>query len=123
MPHIDSTAFGEIVVDGRKYFQVLIVDGEVKERESDRLKADFGTFHRIADWEAGELLPEGGPVPEAMVIGTGRDGLLRVDEGFLEKCREKGVEVVAEKTPEAVETYNRIAESEVRVNALFHTTC
>ena len=47
MLHIDSTAFGEIIIDGKKYFQVLIIGDAVEEREYDRLNELFGTSHRI----------------------------------------------------------------------------
>lgn len=43
MPHIDSTKFGEITIDGKKYGQVLIVGGAVFERNEEKLRELFGT--------------------------------------------------------------------------------
>jgi len=48
MPYIDSTQFGEVVIDGRKYSQVLIVGNSVIERDYKKLKELFNTSHKIS---------------------------------------------------------------------------
>lgn len=118
--HIDSTEFGEITIDGKKYFQVLIVGGAVSEREYARLTDLFGTSHRIGDWEVESLLRNG---PELVIIGTGQEGMLRVDEGIGRKLRASGAEVKAMLTPEAVRLFNEETAEGRKVNALIHTTC
>jgi hypothetical protein len=120
MPHIDSTQFGEVEIDGKKYSQVLIVGDSVVERDYEKLQGLFGTSHKIGDWETETLLKEN---PEVIIIGTGQDGKLEVDESFLEKMKEKGIEVIAGITPEAIKAYNEKRKAGKRVNALIHTTC
>ena len=120
MPHIDSSEFGAIIVDGKKYHQVLIVGNLVLEREYEKLKNLFGTSHQIGDWEVESLLKES---PEIIIIGTGQDGMLRVDKEFLDRARENNAELVVEITPKAVEIYNDKVKTGQRVNALIHTTC
>lgn len=120
MPHVDSTKFGEVVVDGKKYNQVLIVGDSVAERDYEKLKELFGTSHRIGDWEA-EVLLKGNP--EVVVIGTGQDGKLEVDKDFLDRVQKEGVETLAAITPEAIKIYNEKVKAGKRVNALIHTSC
>jgi len=120
MPNIDSTKFGEIIIDGKKYRQVLIIGNLVKEREYEKLEELFGTSHKIGDWEIEELLKGN---PEIIVIGTGQNGAMEIDNDILEKFKTKDIEVICEITPEAIKIYNEKVKSKKRVNALIHTTC
>ncbi|OIO47514.1 MAG: hypothetical protein COY09_01725 [Candidatus Portnoybacteria bacterium CG_4_10_14_0_2_um_filter_39_11] len=120
MPKIDSTKFGEIVIAGKKYGQVLIIGDKIVERDYDKLKKLFGTAHKIADWEIEQLLSNN---PEAIVIGTGQDGLLEVDEEFKRQMAGRGIELIVGKTFEALEVYNEKIKAGQRANALMHTTC
>ncbi|MDP3093528.1 MAG: MTH938/NDUFAF3 family protein [bacterium] len=120
MPKIDSVDFGSIVIDGKKYHQVLIVGSEVLERDYKRLEELFGTSHKIGDWEAEKLFEEN---PEIIVIGTGWQGALEVGEDFVGLAREKGIIVIALLTPEAIKFYNEKAGLGQKINALIHTTC
>ena len=120
MPHINSTEFGSITIDERKYDQVLIVGERVFERESDKLKIIFGTSHKIGDWELEELLSTN---PEIIVIGNGVDGVLTVDKEIADAINKAGIKLIIEKTPQAIITYNENYDSGKKVNALIHTTC
>ncbi|MCX6730021.1 MAG: MTH938/NDUFAF3 family protein [Candidatus Portnoybacteria bacterium] len=116
MPHIDSTKFGEIIIDDIKYHQVLIIGDKVEERDTDKLKELFDTSHIIGDWEVQELLKENPQI-------TGQNGAMEVDENFSNEINKKGIEVIIAKTPEAIEAYNEKTRNRKRVNALIHTTC
>jgi len=118
--HIDSTEFGSVTIDGKKYNQVLIIGDIISERDYDKLKELFGTSHKIGDWEAKELLKQN---PEIIIIGTGQDGAMEVDEELIEDFKKKNIEVIAEITPRAIEIYNEKKEQGKRINALIHTTC
>jgi len=120
MPHIDSTRFGEITVDGKKYHQVLIAGDRVEERDYDRLTGLFGTSHRIGDWEV-EAIFAGDP--EALVIGTGQSGMLEVRADISARAAEKEIAVITALTPEAIKVYNEKTRAGRHVNALIHTTC
>jgi len=120
MPHIDSTQFGEITIDGKKYNQVLIIGNSVGERDYKRLKGLFGTSHKIGDWEIEELLKEN---PEIIVVATGQNGAMEIDGEFFKEMKEKGIEVIADTTPKAIEIFNAKTKEGKRVNALIHTTC
>lgn len=118
--HIDSTEFGNVTVDGKKYNQVLIIGDMIMERDYEKLKELFGTSHKIGDWEAKKLLKQN---PEIIIIGTGQDGAMEVDEELVENFRDKNIEVIAEITPRAIEIYNEKKKQGKRINALIHTTC
>lgn len=120
MLHIDSTKFGEIVIDGEKYGQVLVIGGAVFERDEEKLRELFGTTHQIGNWEIEALLQEN---PEIVIVGTGQEGVLKVEKDFLEQMEKAKVEVITAITPKAIEIYNEKAEESKRVNALIHTTC
>ena len=120
MPTIDSTKFGEITIDGKKYHQVLIVGNSVIERDYERLEKLFGTSHKIGDWETEELLKEN---PEIIIVGTGQDGVLEVENNFSDGITNKKIELISARTPEAIKIYNEKVEEGKRVNALIHTTC
>jgi hypothetical protein len=120
MPHIDSTKFGEITIDGKKYHQVLIIGNLVVERDYKKLEELFGTSHQIGEWEVEDLLKEN---PEIIIVGTGQDGAMEVDRDFSEKVKNENIGLITAITPEALKIYNEKISAGKRVNALIHTTC
>lgn len=127
MPKIDSVSWGKVKIDGKDYWQVLIVDGKVIPREVEKVKEKYGTDHAIADREQ-ELLLSGNP--EVILIANGWSGLLKVSQKFNLACRQAGVksqklgiELRVVLTPKIVEEYNFLVQAGKRVNCLIHTTC
>ena len=118
--HIDSTQFGEVTVDNKKYHQVLIIGDKVEERDTEKLKKLFDTTHKIGDWEVEKLISN---EPEVIVIATGQDGAMAVDDELVSKFSKISKEVIVEKTPKAIEVYNDQVKLGKKVNALIHTTC
>lgn len=99
---------------------MLIINGQILERDSDKLSRLFGTSHQIGDWEVEKLLEQN---PEIILIGTGQSGMLNVDQNFYEKVKDKDVEIITDITPKAIKIYNEKIKEGRRVNALIHTTC
>ncbi|MFC9297586.1 MTH938/NDUFAF3 family protein [Streptomyces sp. NPDC057011] len=83
--------------------------------------SEHGTRHDpgIVPGEVGELLGHGARV---IVLGEGMERRLRIMPETLELVRKAGAEVHVAPTSEAVELYNRLAETEP-VGGLFHSTC
>ncbi|MFQ6085295.1 MAG: Mth938-like domain-containing protein [Candidatus Bathyarchaeia archaeon] len=111
---IDSYTFGRIVVNGKTYTNDVIVypqfvDGRWWRKEGHRLCID--DIRSIVDRR-----------PEVLVIGTGHSGLMKVLPETKEYVESKGIELVAQKTTEACDTYNRLLKSK-RVVAALHLTC
>lgn len=120
MVKINKVSWGKVRVDNKEYHQVLIVGGEVMERDKPKLESLFGTTHEIGDWEQEKLLSNN---PEIVLVATGWSGLMKVDEEFKKKVEESGTELRTVLTPKVIGVYRRLTEERERVNALIHTTC
>jgi hypothetical protein len=113
MPRIDSYRFGRIVVDGEEQTRDVIL-------LPDRIVADWrradGHGLVLADLEG--VLDE---LPERLLVGTGAHGRLRPDPETLAQLRERGIEVEALPTGEAVDRYAELDPR--RTAAALHLTC
>ena len=111
---IDSYTFGRIVVDGKSYTSDLII---YPDRVEDHWRRKSG--HRLAPEDLERLLQG---QARALVVGTGNAGLMRVPAATLDHLESAGFEVIVQRTGEACETYNRLAEQGPVIAAL-HLTC
>ncbi|MCL5986945.1 MAG: MTH938/NDUFAF3 family protein [Actinobacteria bacterium] len=60
--------------------------------------------------------------PEVLIIGTGANGLMKVDNDLKDKLISFGIDLIIKKTSEAVTEYNRVYKDKKVVCAL-HLTC
>jgi hypothetical protein len=74
--------------------------------------------HRLVLADLEDVLEE---LPEHLVVGTGAYGQMRPDPAVIEQLRERGVEVEALKTDEAVRRYGELDPR--RAAAALHLTC
>jgi hypothetical protein len=116
---IDSTVFGAITIDGKTYEHDVVVrlSGEVVKRKKKLSKRLYGTSHVLSEDEAKFLFEKG---CNQVVIGSGQMGNVQLSpeaEAYFER---KGCEVFLERTPEAIQTFNR---SHAKRIGLFHVTC
>lgn len=118
MVRMDSTEFGSIIIDGKKYGDILIIGGNVVPRDKNKVRALYGTSHVVHKEEAAKLLKGN---PEAVVIGNGQYGALRVDEDAAQIIKESA-ELIIIRTPEAIQKFNELSKIK-RTNALIHVTC
>jgi len=107
-------SFGKIVIDGRTYTSdVIIYPGRVDDtwwrKEGHRLQAEDLT----AVVEAG---------PEAVVIGTGNLGLMKVSAEAKAYLQSRGIEVHPARTGRAVDLFNTLQDRK-RTVACLHLTC
>lgn len=105
--------FGRIEADGVVYeHDLLVTPTEVRDwrrREG----------HRVHPEDLESALAES---PQVLIVGTGFSGLLQVTTDVARALRERGIELIAVKTGEAVEAYNDLSHTK-RVCALLHLTC
>jgi hypothetical protein len=114
--HIDSYSFGNIEVDGTPYTKdVIIVRGEVV---SPWWREAGG--HVFAPTDLKTVIDA---VPETVVLGTGLFGMVKVKEDTFAAFAECGTRVLAEKTRQATEVFNRLSANGVDVAAALHLTC
>jgi hypothetical protein len=114
---IEAYDFGVIVINRRRYTSDLIVYGEQVfdgwwRREGHRLYVE--DLDRIFDFE---------PKPQVLVVGTGYYGLLKVSNEAEEALKSRGIELVAQPTKDAVQTFNKLLGLGKRVAGAFHLTC
>ena len=118
-PRIKQVDWGRLAVDGvaEPYRDAKLFPGGSKEwnwRET-------GTSHQpgIQPADVQELLDHGATV---VVLSRGMQLCLHVPPETLEFLKERQIPAHVLPTPEAVKTYNKLAEKEL-VGGLFHTTC
>ena len=114
---IDSYKFGSIVIDGKEYtndaiiFPDKVLDGWWR-KEGHCL--NFKDLHEIFNVE---------PQLQVLVVGTGYFGLMRVSDEVKEVLKTKKINLVAQRTKKACNTFNELLGSKRRVVAAFHLTC
>ncbi len=116
----EETNFGEVIINGQKYSDVLVVDDRIISRDGELLNKLFGTFHRIADEEINQIIEDR---PDIVIIGTGQTGALQVTEDVKIKLEDSGTKIEIYETPIAVKKFNEEKNLGKKVNALIHTTC
>lgn len=116
---IEATEFGSITIDGRTYeFDVIIrLSGEVSKRKKKLSKKVYGTSHKISKDEARFVYEKG---CKELVLGTGQEDSVRLSKDAAEYFEKKGCKVIAQPTPDAIDTFNRSRKDTV---GLFHVTC
>lgn len=115
MTHIDSTEFGSITVDGKKYEHdiKILIDGRILRRWGPK------GSHEICLEEFKEILEEK-PQPEVIVIGNGQSGVAKVEEKAIEEIKNRNIKLIIDKTPNAIKIFNKIKEKKA---GIFHVTC
>ena len=110
---IERYSFGHIVVDGEEATDdVIILPGRVVHNWWRR------DGHSLVLDDLRDVLDE---LPPRLVLGTGAYGRMRPDPEALRNLRERGIEVEALPTTEAVERYEELNPAETA--AALHLTC
>jgi hypothetical protein len=113
-PQIEAYRFGHLVVDGQPYSKDVII-------LPDRV---------LAGWwrkQGHVLLPEDLQAvfeagPALLIVGQGTFGRMRVTAEASQALEEAGIELIAQPTKKACQTYNQLRE-EQQVAAALHLTC
>lgn len=113
-PRIETYRFGRIVVDDQVHTKDLIILPE----------------QIVGGWwrkEGHNLLPEDLESvllarPQVLVVGTGAYGRMAVAARTRRSLEEAGIELIAQSTKKACQTYNQLRLQQ-RVAAALHLTC
>ncbi len=113
MTQIDSTSFGSITVDGKRYAHDvwIFADGSIRRRDRN---------HEFMLDEL-DLLLDGGP--EVVIVGTGKSGCVVIDEYAAREAGRRGIKIISDVTPNALKQYNEAIKAKRKVAGAFHTTC
>lgn len=118
-PLIQSSKWGQIEVEGLGPFRdAKLWPGGGRAWNWD----ETGTRHSpgIQPTDVEELLAHS---PDTVILSRGRELRLETSPETLSLLEQLGIDVVQEETSMAIETYNRLARSGLRVAALLHSTC
>lgn len=111
---IDSYRFGSISVAGKAFTADLII---LPDRILKNWRRTEG--HRLSLDDLGEVFKE---KPDALVIGTGAMGMLKIDTEVLSVLREQGIEFFSGKTKKAIQIFNEWTLRK-KTAGVFHITC
>ena len=113
MTRIEEYSFGHVVVDGEPHSRDVIVLPE-------RVVGDWWRRdgHSLVIEDLGEVLDE---LPGRLIVGCGANGRLHPHPSVVDALRERGVEMEALPTGEAVRRYGELDPS--RTAAALHLTC
>jgi len=112
---IEHYDFGTIVIGGREYRSDVIITPRGVYSDWWRLEG-----HRLQLADVRDYLCE---KVDAVVIGTGYSGFMRVDREVIEEFKRRGIEVYVTNTRRAVEIYNDLVKQGKKVMAFLHLTC
>jgi len=110
--------FGVIEIDGRRFDRDVVVErGRVGRREKKASKP-------LRDRYGHTPLSLLEPIPwdcRRLIVGTGADGALPIDDAVLEEAERRGVELMAVPTEDACDL---LADADLATtNAILHVTC
>ena len=114
-----SGEFGKIIVDGKEYSKDIVINkGKIEKRKKKASKEfkEKGGHTPLTDKEE---------IPwkcKTLLIGTGFDGALPIDEEIHKKASKKGVELKIMKTGDLINHINELENME-GINAIIHITC
>jgi len=111
---IEAYSFGRMVIEGKEYTSDLIV-------YPDRVDAGWWREegHLLKPVDLKEVLTVS---PRVLVVGTGCYGVMKISPELPRYLEERGIELIARPTSEAVLLFNQLSEKKQVVGA-FHLTC
>ncbi len=114
---IESYEFGEMVINGKRYTSDVIV---FREKTIDGWWRKEG--HKLHIEDLAEIFRYK-PKPEVLVLGTGYHGLVKVPGEVKDALESRGIELYAQPTGKAYQTFNKFLESDKQIAGAFHLTC
>ena len=114
---ISNLKWGEITVNGKTYKDIKIWPNMVKSWDW----SETGTSH-TPGIQVGDFLEFIDKV-DYLVLSRGMDMRLGVSSDVIKYMTNKKIVLIMAETKQAVETYNLLARSGLKVGGLFHSTC
>jgi len=118
--HIDGTHFGNITIDGKTYDHDVVIhlSGAIEKRRKKLSKEIYGTSHIISKAEAKSIYEKG---CARVIVGAGQEGNVHLSPQARDYFDKKGCEVIVEPTPQAIRSFNLLANE--KTIGLIHVTC
>ena len=118
-PHITGVRFGTITVAGQPIRHDIVIthDGQIKKREKDLSKRQYGTSHVLSLAEIRATLDDDA---DTLIVGTGMFGRVRLAPDAQAYVEQQGCSIELRSIRQAVRLWNT---SQGKVTGLFHITC
>jgi hypothetical protein len=113
-PEIQSYRFGRVVIDGKAHTKDVII-------LPDRVITGWWRRHghSLLPEDLAAVLAAG---PDLLVVGQGAYRRMSVTDQVRQALEQAGIDLIAQSTKQACETYNHLRE-EMMVAAALHLTC
>jgi hypothetical protein len=113
MVNIDGVKFGELIVDGKIYYSDMIVwwDGDIEFRKKSHVFA-MPEFKKVLRRK-----------PNAIVIGTGIVGIVKVPDDVRKITKGKKIKLFIDVSSNAIDIFNGLVKTSKKAVAIIHTTC
>jgi hypothetical protein len=113
MVKIDSTQFGSITINGKRYDHDILItpEGKIEPLET-RIR------HVFSEVEF-ELLAK--DKPEIIIIGNGQYSCLEIEEKVKNLAKKNRIELIILPTPQAIKKFNELSKR--KISAYMHVTC
>ena len=112
--------FGVLEIDGERFDRdIVVTHGRVAKRDKKASKPLRGRYGHTPL----SLLE---PIPwdcHRLIVGTGAEGALPIDEAVLAEADRRAVELIALPTDEACELLSAAGTDSATTNAILHVTC
>ena len=112
---IEKYRFGKIVVNGESFSKDLIIFPDEIKTKWWRKQGHSLHLDDLVILDEKKI--------EVLIIGTGAFGRVNVPSDVIQKLNERDIVVIAKKTSEAVEEYNKLAKENKIVAAALHLNC
>ncbi len=111
---IEKYQFGKVIINGLTYRTDIIIFPNVIQDKWWREEGHLLTIHDLEDVINSK--------PDVLIIGTGKYGLMKIDNNLIEELKNLDIKkVIIEKTKKACDYYNK--ESTLNKVAALHLTC
>jgi hypothetical protein len=112
---IDSFQFGQMKINGKKYTNDLII---LPNQIIDNWWRDKG--HQLQPQDLEAIINS---KAEILIIGTGANGVMKVNQKTTNYLKENDITPIIKKTTLAWKEYNQLAKKEKLIAGGFHLTC
>lgn len=112
---INEYSFGLITINGEEYTKDVII---FPKRVFSPWWREEG--HSLSLKDLKEVIDLR---PSLLIIGTGAHGIMKVPDKTIKELEKKEIEIIVEKTGEAVKLYNKRIQTNENVIACLHLTC
>ncbi|MHC4727947.1 MAG: MTH938/NDUFAF3 family protein [Planctomycetota bacterium] len=113
--HIDSYKTGKIIINGIEYNSDCILFGRTVKPNWQRKKG-----HMVSDQDLRAIIKN---KPTVLIVGNGKSGKLKIPNETRHYLLEEEIQLEIDDTKKAVERFNELSKTGVKIAAALHLAC